>query len=77
LDEYVHRIDLPDKTITFTWVGHVDVEPARVYALAFTAGGEMLLVSGGPNDPLRWLPGGGRAARPRGAGIGIRSPCRG
>ena len=42
-----------------TWVGHVSAEPARVYALAFTSQHETLLVSGGPDDPYRWLPGGG------------------
>ena len=42
-----------------TWVGQTSVVPARVYALAFTSKHEMLLVSGGPDDPYRWLPGGG------------------
>jgi len=47
------------RTITFTWLGNVEVEPARVYALAFTPDGKMLLVSSGPDDHQYWLPGGG------------------
>lgn len=47
------------RTITFTWLGNVEVEPARVYALAFTPDGQMLLVSSGPDDHQYWLPGGG------------------
>lgn len=34
------------------------IAPARVYALAFTSEGEILLV-GGPGDTPWWLPGGG------------------
>lgn len=48
-----------DRTITFTWLGNVAVEPARVYALAFTLDGKLLLVSSGPDDHQYWLPGGG------------------
>jgi ADP-ribose pyrophosphatase YjhB (NUDIX family) len=40
-------------------VGQTNAEPARVYALAFTSMNELLLVSGGHDDPHRWLPGGG------------------
>lgn len=47
------------RTITFTWLGNVEVEPARVYALAFTPDDKLLLVSSGPNDHQYWLPGGG------------------
>lgn len=47
------------RTITFTWLGNVEVEPARVYALAFTPDGKLLLVSSGPDDHQYWLPGGG------------------
>ena len=42
-----------------TWVGQTSAQPARVYALAFTSQRDILLVSGGPEDPYRWLPGGG------------------
>jgi 8-oxo-dGTP pyrophosphatase MutT (NUDIX family) len=42
-----------------TWVGQISADPARVYALAFTFEHDILLVSGGPADPDRWLPGGG------------------
>lgn len=43
----------------FSWVGHdPGIAPARVYALAFTREGRIVLVSG--EDPCRWwLPGGG------------------
>ncbi len=47
------------RTITFTWLGNVNVEPARVYALAFTPDKKLLLVSSGPDDHDYWLPGGG------------------
>jgi ADP-ribose pyrophosphatase YjhB (NUDIX family) len=59
MTEYIYRSILNGRDVTFTWIGKVLVTPARVYALAFTAGYEMLLVSGGPEDPYRWLPGGG------------------
>jgi len=57
--EYIHRLELQGKAITLTWVGQTSADPARVYALAFMSTHEMLLVSGGPDDPDRWLPGGG------------------
>lgn len=47
------------RTITFTWLGNITVEPARVYALAFTPDGKLLLVSSGSDDHRYWLPGGG------------------
>lgn len=56
---YIYRTHLYGRDVTFTWLGQVAVQPARVYALAFASGQEVLLVSGGPEDPYRWLPGGG------------------
>jgi ADP-ribose pyrophosphatase YjhB (NUDIX family) len=55
----VHELATQTGQITLTWVEHTDVAPARVYALASVSAEEMLLVSGGPHDPQRWLPGGG------------------
>jgi len=57
--EYNHRIKLQGRDVTLTWVGQTTIQPAHAYALAFTAEYEILLVSGGPDDPDRWLPGGG------------------
>ena len=57
--KYIHHLKLDGKDVTLTWVGRTCAVPARVYALAFTSPREMLLVSGGPGDPDRWLPGGG------------------
>ena len=57
--KYVRKTNLQGRDVTMTWVGQTSVVPARVYALAFTSKHEMLLVSGGPDDPYRWLPGGG------------------
>ena len=57
--EYRHTIERQGEKATLTWVGHIIAAPARVYALAFLSPHEMLLVSGGPSDPDRWLPGGG------------------
>src|SRR5512139_2367808 len=57
--EYIYRAILNGSEVTFTWVGQIREEAARVYALAFTAMHQILLVSGGPDDPGRWLPGGG------------------
>lgn len=57
--EYNHKLNLQGKSVTLTWVDHPPVDPSRVYALAFTPKSEILLVSGGYNDPERWLPGGG------------------
>lgn len=59
LDEMVHDWQTGDRTIRFTWVGDAPVVAARVYALAFTPEGKMLLVGGRPGDPGFWLPGGG------------------
>ena len=57
--EYIYQTTLNGKDVTFTWAGQIREGAARVYALAFTAMHQMLLVSGGPDDPGRWLPGGG------------------
>lgn len=57
--EYIRKVILQGKDVTLTWVGQISMQPARVYALAFTSNSEILLVSGGPEDPFRWLPGGG------------------
>lgn len=57
--EYTHRLNLQGREVTLTWVGQIASEPARVYGLAFTSQHEILLVSGGSDDPYRWLPGGG------------------
>lgn len=58
-DSLVNHWTFNGRTITFTWLGNVEVEPARVYALAFTPAGKLLLVSSGPDDHQYWLPGGG------------------
>jgi ADP-ribose pyrophosphatase YjhB (NUDIX family) len=57
--DYIHKINLQGREVTMTWVGPTTADPARVYALAFTSDHDMLLVSGGVEDPYRWLPGGG------------------
>ena len=60
--ERVHTWKHEGRSTTFTWVGdNPGIVPARVYALAFTDQGEILLVGTGPEeDPgLWWLPGGG------------------
>ena len=58
-EEVVHQWQYQGRTITFSWAGDAEVVPARVYALAFTAEGKMLLVGGAPGDSGCWLPGGG------------------
>ena len=55
---YKHKVVVMDKEVSLSWVGQTQEEAARVYALAFTPGGQILLVSGGP-DPGYFLPGGG------------------
>ena len=49
------------RTTTFTWVGEDDdIVPARVYAVAFTPEGRILLVGGLLDEGVVWwLPGGG------------------
>jgi ADP-ribose pyrophosphatase YjhB (NUDIX family) len=59
MTQYVHPLAIEGRVVTLSWVGRLKVEPARVYAMAFVSKDEMLLVSGGPKDPHRWLPGGG------------------
>ena len=59
MDELAHHREYQGRTIRHTWVGDTDVVPSRVHALAFTAGGDLLLVGGGPGDAGLWLPGGG------------------
>jgi ADP-ribose pyrophosphatase YjhB (NUDIX family) len=59
LDDFVHQWKYQGRVITFSWVGQANVVPTRVYALTFVSPSQMLLVSGGPDDPMRWLPGGG------------------
>ncbi len=54
-----HQWQFEGRTITFTWAEEPELPPARVYALAFTEEGRLLLVGGGPGDPGWWLPGGG------------------
>lgn len=54
-----HTWEHQGRTITFSWIGDADVVATRVYALAFTPEGQMLLVGAGPGDTGYWLPGGG------------------
>jgi len=57
--DITHCWQYQDRTITFSWIGAADVNPSRVYALAFTGDHRLLLVSDGLGDPQFWLPGGG------------------
>jgi len=57
--DIAHCWQYQDRTITFSWIGAADVNPSRVYALAFTGDHRLLLVSDGLGDPQFWLPGGG------------------
>jgi ADP-ribose pyrophosphatase YjhB (NUDIX family) len=57
--EFVHEWVEDGKTVTFSWLGDVDVAPDRVYALAFTPEGKMLMVTDARTDPGCWVPGGG------------------
>jgi 8-oxo-dGTP pyrophosphatase MutT (NUDIX family) len=59
VNRFVHCWQSQDRTITFSWIGAVNVDSSRVYALAFTADRKLLLVSDGSGDPQFWLPGGG------------------
>ncbi len=52
-------LDPAGEQTTFTWVGHVQEMPARVYALAFTRGGEIVVVRASLDMRAWWLPGGG------------------
>ncbi|MEM7130559.1 MAG: NUDIX hydrolase [Chloroflexota bacterium] len=55
----MHTWEYEGRTITFSWLGDVDIEPMRAYALAFTEDGQMLLVGDGQGEFEYWLPGGG------------------
>ncbi len=59
MTELVHAWHHEGRTTTFSWVEEADgIIPARVYALAFTSHGRVLLV--GDDEPNHWwLPGGG------------------
>jgi len=57
--EYGHILRLQEKDVTLSWVGQISADPARVYAVAFTSPNEIVLDSGGPYDPYRWIPRGG------------------
>lgn len=57
VDDFVAEWRHEGQIITFSWVGDVPVFLRRVYTLAFTRAGEMLLV--GDETGAFWLPGGG------------------
>ncbi|MCA1700763.1 MAG: NUDIX hydrolase [Actinobacteria bacterium] len=61
MTELVHAWDRDGRTTIFSWVGRPPgVVPARVYAVAVTYGGLILLVGAGEGPKTRWwLPGGG------------------
>src|SRR5437868_1164490 len=59
MDELVYHWEHEGRRITFAWVGDDEVTPSRVYALAFTGDGTILLVGDGVGDAGLWLPGGG------------------
>jgi ADP-ribose pyrophosphatase YjhB (NUDIX family) len=59
MEDLVHLWEHDGEVVTFTWLGVADVVPDRVYAFAFTAGGEGLLVTDPECAPEGWLPGGG------------------
>ena len=59
MNRFVHCWQYQGRTITFSWIGTANVNPSRVYALAFTHDHRLLLVSDGLDDSLFWLPGGG------------------
>lgn len=56
--DLTHHWHHEGRTVTFTWLAERTVTLNRVYALAFTPGGQMLLVRERSN-PDYWLPGGG------------------
>lgn len=57
--DLVHRWERDGESVTFQWLGQVDVSPDRVYAFAFTPDRKMLLVTDAKWAPAGWLPGGG------------------
>lgn len=59
MNDTPHTIVQNGRVITLSWVGDAEVTPSRVYALAFTPEGSMLLVSGAPIDGCCFTPGGG------------------
>jgi 8-oxo-dGTP pyrophosphatase MutT (NUDIX family) len=59
MNRFVHCWQFQGRTITFSWIGTANVNPSRVYALAFTGDHRLLLVSDGLDDSPFWLPGGG------------------
>lgn len=59
MDELVHTWVHDGETVTFSWLGGASVDPDRVYALAFTSDGRVLLVTDAAWAPQGWLPGGG------------------
>lgn len=59
MTEYIHDWEHEGVIVTFTWLGDVEVHPDRVYAIAFTPEGKMLLVTDDKWKPKAWLPGGG------------------
>ena len=58
-EKYHHEWRHNGVVYTFSWLGNVEQPPHRVYALAFTAEGQMLLVTDENWSPACWLPGGG------------------
>ena len=58
MTELTHYGQREGRTITFRWLAEQAVVLNRVYALAFTRNGQMLLV-GERSNPDYWLPGGG------------------
>jgi ADP-ribose pyrophosphatase YjhB (NUDIX family) len=59
MGKFLHRITENGRVYTLSWVGEAMFVPSRVYAIAFISPAEMLLVSGGSDDPNRYVPGGG------------------
>ena len=59
MQAFNHEWEHEGEIIAFSWLGNVDVRPDRVYALAFTPEGDMLLVTDEKWFPAGWLPGGG------------------
>ena len=59
MGKFLHRITENGRVYALSWVGEAMFAPSRVYAIAFISPAEMLLVSGGSDDPNRYVPGGG------------------
>ncbi|MEZ4594427.1 MAG: NUDIX hydrolase [Chloroflexota bacterium] len=58
-EKYINQWQHKGIVYRFSWLGNVPQPPDRVYALAFTAEGQMLLVTDENWTPACWLPGGG------------------